>query len=147
MALRRDHRRPQTRTLRLYVDASALVKLLIVEPETVEVAGWWDEADEVLSAGVAYVESRAAIARRLSGQVAVDARRELEKLWDALEVVAVDDQLIESAARVADVHRLRALGALHLAAAQRLVVHGLVFCCWDRELRRAARNTGFATAP
>ena len=112
-----------------------------------EAVGWWNDAEEVLSASLVYVEARAAIARQLSGQIAADARRELDTRWDALQVVAVDDGLIASAAQVADAHRLRALDALHLAAARQVAVHGLVFCCWDRELRRAARNAGLATLP
>jgi hypothetical protein len=109
--------------------------------------GWWNDAETALSVSVVYLEARAAIARQLSGQVAADARRELDTRRDALEVVAIDDGLIESAAHIADIHRLRALDALHLAAAQRVGIDGLVFCCWDRELRRAAHRTGLATAP
>jgi predicted nucleic acid-binding protein len=61
--------------------------------------------------------------------------------------VPVDDELVGRAARAADTHRLRALDALHLAAAERIREPGLVFATWDAELEGAARRAGFATAP
>jgi predicted nucleic acid-binding protein len=96
---------------------------------------------------IGYVEARAAVARRMSGRIAADARRELEDRWDSLDGIAVDRTLIELGGWMADTHRLRALDALHLAAACRVAGSGLVFASWDQELRRAASDEGLALAP
>jgi predicted nucleic acid-binding protein len=49
---------------RLYLDTSALLPLLLPdEPAAEAMAGWWDQADEVATVRLSYVESRAGLAR------------------------------------------------------------------------------------
>jgi uncharacterized protein len=105
----------------------------------------WREADEVIALSVGYVEVRATIARRLPNGAARRARRLLDTYWQQIETVAADDVLVDAAARIADEHRLRALDALHLAAARHVRQHDIVFVTWDNELARAARADSFAT--
>ena len=107
----------------------------------------WREADDVGSVSIGYIEVRAAIARRLPSPVRARARALLDEYWQEIQTVAVDDRLLALAAHAADTHGLRALDALHLAAAQELREPGLVFVTWDDELGRAARAAGFAIAP
>jgi hypothetical protein len=61
--------------------------------------------------------------------------------------VAVGDRLIVSAAELARRHRLRALDAVHLAAALSTKLENLSLVSWDRELRRAAQAEGLAISP
>jgi predicted nucleic acid-binding protein len=87
------------------------------------------------------------IARRLSGRTASRARRRLEALWVSVDKVPVDDELVADAVRIANRYRLRALDAIHLAAATQVQDEDLVLATWDEELRRAAQGAGFPTAP
>jgi predicted nucleic acid-binding protein len=133
--------------VKLYVDGSALVKLLIAEPESADALALWDSADRVVSAATLVVEGHAAIARRLSGRRVARAAEHLERRLDQMELSALDDLLLEDACTVARRFRLPALDALHLAAAARLADESLVFATWDRELSRAARGAGLIVAP
>jgi predicted nucleic acid-binding protein len=85
---------------------------------------------------------------RLSSQTHRTALDDLDDLWRELQVHAVTDSLIETAARAATEHALRAYDSLHLATiatfgdAERVTV-----ACWDRELRAAVGEYGFALVP
>jgi uncharacterized protein len=145
VALRRDHRGPKA--LKLYLDSSAWAKLFVAEPGADDMLPIWDEADEVFCVSIGYLEVRTAITRRLPARAAGRARRLLDEYWQEVETVAVDEQLIGLAVRVADILRLRTLDALHLAAAQQIRDVRLVFATWDRELAQAAAAAGFAVLP
>jgi predicted nucleic acid-binding protein len=106
----------------------------------------WDRADEIIVVSAAYIEGRAAIARRIAPLSKRRARILLDRLWHEVATVPVDRSLIGLAARAADRHRLRALDALHLAAAVQ-VGGNLTFATWDHELAAAARAEGLATVP
>ncbi len=109
--------------------------------------GLWTRADAVVSAAVVRVEARAAIARRLRAREAALARSELSDRLDEIEIVGVDGTLVAAAETVADRYRLRALDALHLAAAHRVSDPTLVVATWDRELRAAAESAGLGVVP
>jgi predicted nucleic acid-binding protein len=111
------------------------------------VRGLWVDAERIFTAAVAAVEARAAVARRLSGRSAVIARSELATRWLELEIIPLDSALLVAAGRAAERHRLHALDALHLAAAERVLDSQLIFAAWDAELTQAAKASGFATAP
>jgi uncharacterized protein len=59
----------------------------------------------------------------------------------------VDEVLVREAGDVAETFALRALDAVHLAAALVLADEGLVFATWDDRLRAAALNAGLAVTP
>lgn len=107
----------------------------------------WGKTDDVVCVALGFVELRAMIARRLSGRTAARARRFLDRLWASVDVVPIDDRLLEDAAAAADTHRLRALDALHLAAALEAHDRALVLATWDRELRFAAQRAGLPLFP
>jgi predicted nucleic acid-binding protein len=106
----------------------------------------WKAAEAIVSVSTGYVEGRAAIARRVRRRFASRARGLLDDCWEQMQTVTLDDPLIALAARVADIYRLRALDAVHLAAAVQ-TGGDLTFVSWDDELVAAARSAGFATAP
>lgn len=127
----------------LYLDASALVKRYIVEDgsdDLIEAMGW---AGALSMCRVGFVETISAVARE-------GAKRDVGKIerdWLYIEVVEADRGLCERAGQLAASHRLRALDALHLAAALSLPAGDLTFATWDVRLHRAAREEGLATLP
>ncbi len=123
------------------------------EPGSEVVKAAYVEADGALSTSIAYVEAASALARMRKGDRVTTAQLqaklgELERLWQGLYVHAVDDTMIELAARSAAEHALRAYDAVHLAGL-RLFAEGeeVAFACWDRELREAAGKHGFELIP
>ena len=134
-----------------YFDTSAIVPLVVDEPGT-DVAGrMWDGADRLVSSRLARVEARAALAQaarvgRLTSRQLLAAKRELDGLLDQLDVVDIDDELVRSAAELAEAHALRAYDAVHLAAAARLAADDVVVVAGDRALLAGARTMGLAIA-
>ncbi|HEX5762096.1 MAG TPA: type II toxin-antitoxin system VapC family toxin [Solirubrobacterales bacterium] len=127
----------------IYTDASALVKRYIAEDGSDEVRGAIDRADAVAMCRVGFVETARAVA--LAGERR-DVKR-VERNWAAIDVVEVDRALTERAAELAISYGLRALDALHLAAALSLPPRDLLFATWDRRLHRAARAEGLTVLP
>lgn len=128
----------------LYLDTSALVKLLIEEEGSPEAERAVVESRVLASSRLSYVETYAALARaraaqRLSAADHRDKRREFEKLWRRLLALEIDEPVVATAAGFAERHLLRANDAIQLASASSLgEAEEVVFACWDRELRAAA---------
>jgi predicted nucleic acid-binding protein len=126
-----------------YVDASALLKRYIHEPDS-EVAERWLRADAVLvTSWITLVEVRRNLARLLAGAALSAARAQLDRDLDAFALVSVDEVVCRAAADVGEVLGVRSLDAVHLASAQRLQVGGLVFLTFDLRQAQAARSLGF----
>jgi predicted nucleic acid-binding protein len=121
--------------------------LLLAEPGAEEMRSLWRDADELLSAAVGFVEARSAIARRARGRTRERAREELSDRWAEVAAIDVDEALLRDAAFAADTYRLRALDAVHLAAAWASAEGSSVLASWDEELRRAAIASGLVVAP
>lgn len=112
------------------------------------------EATSLTSLSLAYVEVRAALARRHGRQPAPSAiaavNRALDARWYDLAKVPVTDGLVAAAGDVAQRQRLRALDALHVAAARQLAdarVDQVLFVSWDRDQRAGARSEGLTLVP
>ena len=101
------------------------------------------EAEAWFMCRVGYVETLRAVGLT-AGNSAVRAFREE---WPAFGVVAVDQELVESAASLALARDLRSLDALHLAAALLLGDEELVMASWDRRLHSAAQGEGLRVIP
>ena len=134
-----------------YFDTSAIVPLVVDELGTEAAGRIWDVADRLISSRLARVEARAALAQaarmgRLTSQQLQAAKRELDGLLDQLDLVDIDDELVRSAAELAESHALRAYDAVHLAAAARLEADDVVIVAGDRALLAGARAMGFAIA-
>jgi uncharacterized protein len=138
--------------LTTYLDASAIVKILLREADAEAARSLWRTAARRTTSVVAYAEVRAAISaavrdRRLDPGVAADRRVELDRRWEEIEPVALDDGLLRLAGSVSDTEGLRALDAIHLATATYLGLSRTVFVTWDRRLANAASRLGLAVAP
>lgn len=105
------------------------------------------------STAIAHVEATAALARMREGGrlTPTQLRRgldDLENLWRGLYVHAVSEELLVQVAESARTHSLRAYDAVHLAGALSFAAgEKLEFACWNRELREAAHDRGFALVP
>lgn len=96
----------------VYLDSSALVKLVIAEPESGALRRYLRREPERASCALARVEVLRAV--RTQGPAATTRAR---RLLQRLSLVRIDDALLEAAAAL-EPEALRSLDAIHLAAAQ-----------------------------
>ncbi len=137
----------------LYLDTSALVKLYVREAHSSVVRKRVRGATIICTSRVAYVEARAAFARRgREGTITTRALgrivRQLDRDWSAYAVLEVTAELARRAGALAASRALRGYDALHLASALELgslfdqPVH---FLAYDEKLVRAAAAEGLLT--
>lgn len=126
----------------LYCDSSALVKLVVDEPESAELETWLGSQSEpvLISSVLARTEVVRAVAR--TDPEAVDLAVEL---LDAVSVVELDVNLADEASRL-NPAELRSLDALHLAAALRLGPALGFVISYDERMLDAARRHGVGVA-
>lgn len=135
-----------------YVDTSALVKLLIPEPDTDVIEALWEGVGDTYASLIGYTELRSAIAAaarhgRVGGSALVALRHETETLWSRLAAVDLDDALVREAGDLSDRHGLRAGDGLHLASALRVAEGPMAFIAFDARLRDAAAAEGLVVLP
>lgn len=123
----------------VYFDTSALVPLLISEPTSELCGELWDEADDITSTRLGYIEATAALAMamrlgRITSDELRDARSVLDELWEIVEIVELDEELMTEAARLAVIHGLRGYDATHCAAALAVEDETLVAASGDSRL-------------
>ena len=137
----------------LYLDASALVKLLVPEPESEALNQALVGAEDVIISDLALTEMASALGRRMRERrlAATEARRlqrEAEKLARACHRVELTPPTHRRAERLLLSSRetpLRALDALHLATA--LAADAATVVSYDPRLRAAALAQGLSVAP
>lgn len=124
----------------LYVDSSALVKLVLAEPESAALVRFISDREHLVSSAVAAVEVvRAARRASKSKRVASQARDVVR----AVHLLAVDLKVLEHAAELAPVS-LRSLDAIHLASALSLDDEIEAMVVYDDRLAAAARSAGLS---
>lgn len=128
--------------MKLYLDASALVKRYVDETGSDVIVMAMNMADACSICRIGFVETVRAVAR---GGEPEDVDR-AERDWASFRVVEVDRVVTERAARLSVETGLRTLDAMHLAAALSLTA-GVTFATWDARLHRAARERGLRTMP
>lgn len=116
----------------VYVDSSALVKLLVEEPETSHLQR--DLSGPTATSALALVEVHRAVTRR-APELATSA----ERLVRSCLLVSVTDGVLERARTLVS-DRLKTLDAIHLATALHVPVARMV--TYDRRLMAAARDAG-----
>lgn len=133
-----------------YWDASALVPLIVSQPESGLARGWLAEDDRIVTWVWTGAEIVGAIERltregtmtRRQRRTALDAFNSLSNRWDEVtDVLAVRSRAVRVLAR----HPLRAADAGQLGAAmliQEQLPAPLSFMCLDRRLARAAEREG-----
>ena len=122
-----------------YLDTSALVKLVVREPETAALRKWLRQSGRVaLSSDLARTELIRAV-RRVDPLLASAARGVL----DVLPLIALDTATYERAALI-DPDILRPLDALHLVVALSLGDDLEAIVTYDEHMASAARASGVA---
>jgi predicted nucleic acid-binding protein len=119
-----------------YVDSSALVKLIVREPETDALRRYLASAGSLTSSVLASVEVARAVAR-----VAPEARAATSTVFEALSVLAFDARIAAWAAALSPAS-LRTLDAIHLATALELGDELTAFVSYDARLSAAALDLG-----
>jgi hypothetical protein len=122
----------------VYLDSSALLKLVLPERETVALrgalAGWPDWVSSWLSA----IECRRAV-RRARGNASVRAR--MDHVIASCTLLRVEEHALRLAETIGPTE-LRSLDAIHLACAMSLGDFPEAFVTYDGRLGSAAREIG-----
>lgn len=124
----------------IYLDSSALLKLVRTEAETDALREWLALHGEqpAVTSEVGRVEVLRA-ARRVGPQVQAEAR----VVVGDLDLVPLDRAVQDLAAQIGS-PVLRTLDALHLASAVLLIEHLTAFVAYDHRLADAAQSEGLA---
>ena len=122
----------------IYLDSSALLKLLFEESESAALALWISEQADtpMVSSELAKVEVVRAT-RRLDADVVPAARA----LVSQLDLIPLSGALIEEAADAGE-PVLRTLDAIHLASALSIRIELTAFVAYDNRLLAAAEAAG-----
>jgi predicted nucleic acid-binding protein len=120
----------------LYLDSSALVKLVVPEPETKALRELLRSWPERVSSVVARIEVER-VARRMGG----GAIRRARTVMSRIALVELDDEVVESASAL-EPPTLRTLDAIHLGTALSLRKDLGAVCAYDARLGGAAASNG-----
>jgi predicted nucleic acid-binding protein len=126
----------------LYLDSSAVVKLIVREAETaalIAFAGGWPQR---VSSQLARVEVLRALRRAAAPH---SSRRRAEDILARIALIRIDDAVIAAASDL-DPADLRSLDAIHLATALSLGPELGVFVTYDRRLLEAAERERISAA-
>lgn len=124
----------------VYVDSSALVKLVLAEAESGALRTWLNAPIVATTCALARTEVIRAVAP--GGEAAIARSRELLR---SVEMIALDDSLLDAAAVIGPA-TLRSLDAIHLAASLALGDDLLAVVTYDRRMLAGARALGLPTA-
>ena len=136
-----------------YFDASALFKLYVMESRSAQAQAWAEAADMLATCEVAYAELVEALWRRVRShevddEAARTTRQQLDDNWPSYGVLRVRSQ---TAADLMTRHPLRAMDAIHVAAALELAdevgIESVEFVSFDERQRAAALAEGLRVLP
>ena len=120
-----------------YLDASAVVKLLMHEPETAALRRRLPAWPRRASAALLRVEVLRTVKRAGLPRLLADARRQLA----SIHLIRLDDDLLERAAEL-EPPSMRSLDAIHLAAALSLGSELGAVVTYDADMSSAAQALG-----
>ena len=125
----------------IYLDSSALLKLIVAEPESAALAAWLAGQSDVpvASSELAKVEVLRACRR-----VAPSAVRLARELLSGLDLVPLSGAVVDVAAEL-EGDTLRSLDALHLASALAVRTALTAFVAYDTRLQLGAAAIGLPT--
>ncbi len=118
-----------------YLDASALVRLIVDEAESAGLNRWYVEAERLMTSRVGVIETIRATGRRTFD------KRQRDRILSDVEVMELGPAIAASAAVVGS-PLLRTLDAIHLASAMALMPELDAFVTYDDRLAEAARSLG-----
>ena len=125
--------------MKLYLDSSAIVKLVQREAESNALRRFLrrHRDDRRVTSALARVE----VVRAISGggpAAVAHARRQLARV----DEIAIDRDLLDTAATIAPGERLRSLDAIHLASAQALAPDLRAVVTYDQRMAAAGHTLG-----
>jgi len=123
----------------LYLDSSALVKLVVLEPETGALRETLRSWPERVSSVIARIE-----VSRAARRVGPAAARRAEAVLAGVGLIELDEEVIERAATLPP-PELRTLDAIHVATALSLGDDLGAFCAYDARLAGVADSIGMTT--
>ncbi len=125
----------------IYLDSSALLKLLHEERESAALEDWLSARTQtpVVTSELAKVE-----VIRASRRVNADVLPAAKALLAALDLVPLSGEVVDAAADVGET-MLRSLDAVHLASALSIRSDVSAFIAYDRRLSDAAADAGLAS--
>lgn len=125
----------------IYIDTSALVKLIVQESESADLQRWLAGAadrDHVTSA-VGRVELMRTALRSGDTEIAANAKRILD---EDLDIIALTNEVVELAETI-EPHSLRSLDAIHLASAAQFGDALTAVVAYDHRLIEGCRNLDY----
>lgn len=125
-----------------YLDSSAILKLIVREPESAGLLAFLAREDERASSALARVEVARALGRMEAGRRVRDRAAEV---LERISLIRMDDLILEEAAAI-ELSSLRTLDAIHLASALALGDELAAMVTYDRRMAEAAIRCGLATA-
>ncbi len=124
----------------VYADSSALVKLVVAEPESASLESYMAEGPILATSQIARVEVRRAVNLASPGPIAEGMA---ERILDSCLTVDVSEHVLEAAVDLCS-KAVRTLDAIHLASALRIAADELL--SYDRRLLDAASERGLAVS-
>lgn len=126
----------------IYLDSSALMKLVRLEDETAALRAWLNDRPDqpVVSSELGRIEVLRA-ARRVGNRALTEARA----LVAEVDLVPLDRAVQDLASEIGD-PLLRTLDAIHLASAMLLSEELTAFIAYDHRLTSVAEAAGLTTA-
>lgn len=121
----------------IYLDASAIVKLVVDESETIALRTALRGRPQRVSSALALVEVHLAADRRMPSP----PRGRVDTILAGLALLPIDQAVLEEAARLGPLG-VRALDAIHLATARSLGEDLEAFVAYDQRLLAAAQACG-----
>lgn len=123
-----------------YLDSSAIVKLVVAEPESAALRRYVRRRRPLVSSALA----RAEVGRALL-PLGEQAIRRGQEVLARLELIRISDRVLAAASQLLPAE-LRTLDAIHLAAAHQLGSDLARIVTYDERLRAAAEATGSSVA-
>jgi len=125
-----------------YLDSSAILKLIVREPESAALLVFLAAEDEHASSGLAGVEVGRALRRIDAGQ---QVRERAAEVLERISLIRMDEVILEEAAAL-EPASLRSLDAIHLASALALGNELSAVVTYDRRMAEGAILCGLETA-
>jgi predicted nucleic acid-binding protein len=123
-----------------YVDSSAIVKLVVAEPESTPLRRYLSRRQPLVSSALARTE----VARALM-PTGAEAVTRGEEVLRRIQLLRVNDRVLSEAGRMEPAD-LRSLDAIHLASARHLGPSVKQIVTYDERMAQAARASGWSVA-
>lgn len=124
----------------VYLDSSAIVKLVVAEPESAALRTFLRRRRPLVSSALARTEVTRAVLGE--GESAIARAR---AVLDRIDLVRINDRLLEAAGELRPAE-VRSLDAIHLATARELGSDLGRLVTYDERMSDAARLLGLTTA-